>query len=89
MLVFFNASRIIRKRTDTDVAFTQEYSKVSISTGNAKCTNQGSRSFEDKDRKMFLWVERNFLRFPGQSKESRIELFQGYSLWDIRTLAMD
>jgi hypothetical protein len=25
---------------DTDVAFTQEYSRVSISTGNVKCTRR-------------------------------------------------
>ena len=30
-------NRIICKRTDTDVAFTREYSRVSISTGNEKC----------------------------------------------------
>jgi hypothetical protein len=30
----------IRKRTDTDVAFTQEYSRVSISMGNVKCTRR-------------------------------------------------
>ena len=36
LLVFVNANRKIRKRTDTAVAFTREYSKVSISTGNVK-----------------------------------------------------
>jgi hypothetical protein len=30
----------IHKRTDTDVAFTREYSKVSIFTGNMKCTRR-------------------------------------------------
>jgi hypothetical protein len=30
----------IHKRTDTDVAFTQEYFKVSISMGNMKCTKR-------------------------------------------------
>jgi hypothetical protein len=30
----------IRKRTDTDVAFTREYSRVSISTGNVKRTRR-------------------------------------------------
>jgi hypothetical protein len=34
---------------DTDIAFTREYSKVSISIGNVKCTNQGSRLSKDKD----------------------------------------
>ena len=44
LLVFVNAHRKIRKRMDTDVAFTQEYSRVSyLSTGNVKCSskNQG------------------------------------------------
>ena len=50
LLVFGNANRKIRKHMDTAVAFTQEYSKVSISMGNAKCTNQGSRSSKDKER---------------------------------------
>jgi hypothetical protein len=36
MLVFINAHREIRKRTDNDVTFNKEYSKVSIFTGNAK-----------------------------------------------------
>jgi len=35
---------------DTDVAFTQEYSRVSISTGNVKCTRE-SRPSKDKDRR--------------------------------------
>jgi hypothetical protein len=30
----------IRKCTVTDVAFTREYSRVSISTGNVKCTRR-------------------------------------------------
>jgi len=30
MLVFLNANKEIRRRTDTDVAFTQKYSRVSI-----------------------------------------------------------
>jgi hypothetical protein len=35
---FKREQKKICKRTDTDVAFTQEYSRVSISTGNTKCT---------------------------------------------------
>jgi hypothetical protein len=55
MLVFVNANREIHKRTDTAVAFTLEYSKVSISMGNAKWTNQGASSSKDKKiRKMFF-----------------------------------
>jgi hypothetical protein len=30
----------IHKRTDTDVAFTREYCRVSISTGNVMCTRR-------------------------------------------------
>jgi hypothetical protein len=30
----------IRKHTNTDVAFTWEYSRVSISTGNVKCSRR-------------------------------------------------
>jgi hypothetical protein len=44
---------------DTVVAFTREYSKVSISTGNAKYTSQGSRSSKNKD---MCFVERE--KFP-------------------------
>jgi hypothetical protein len=36
LLVFINAHREIRKRMDIDVAFTREYSKVSISTWNVR-----------------------------------------------------
>ena len=50
MLVCVNANRKIRKCTDTAVVFTREYSKVSISTGNVKCTNQVSKSSKDKGR---------------------------------------
>jgi hypothetical protein len=39
LLVFVNANRKIHKRMDSAVAFIREYSKVSISTGNANCTN--------------------------------------------------
>jgi hypothetical protein len=53
---------------DTDVAFTDEYSKVSISTGNMKCTNQRSRSSKDKDI-IYVYVGRE--EFP---KVSLIDL---------------
>ena len=44
LLVFVNAHRKIRKRMDTNVAFTRKDSRVSyLSTGNVKCSskNQG------------------------------------------------
>jgi hypothetical protein len=39
LLALLKPNRLICKRTNTDVAFTREYSRVSISTWNAKCTN--------------------------------------------------
>jgi len=39
MLGILNAKRKIRKRTDTDVAFTREYSRVSIFHRKRECTN--------------------------------------------------
>ena len=39
LLGILNANRKIRKRKDTDVAFTQEYSKVSIFHRERECTN--------------------------------------------------
>jgi len=39
MLGILNANRKIRKRTDTDVAFTREYSRVSIFHRERECTN--------------------------------------------------
>jgi len=39
LLGILNANRKIRKRTDTDVAFTREYSRVSIFHRERKCTN--------------------------------------------------
>jgi hypothetical protein len=53
MLVFINAHREIRKRMDTNVAFTKEYSKVSISTGNAKWTSNESRTSKERLNEMF------------------------------------
>jgi hypothetical protein len=49
----------IRKRMDTDVAFTQEYSRVSISTGNVKCTRR-IRNIQGKGN---YRVERGFRVF--------------------------
>jgi len=39
LLGILNTNRKIRKRTDTDVAFTQEYSRVSIFHRERECTN--------------------------------------------------
>ena len=39
LLGILNANRKIRKRTDTDVAFTWEYSRVSIFHRERECTN--------------------------------------------------
>jgi len=39
LLGILNANRKIRKRTDTDVAFTLEYSRVSIFHRERECTN--------------------------------------------------
>jgi hypothetical protein len=55
LLDIFNAHREIRKRTDTDVAFTREYSRVSISTGNVKCTRE-SRPSKDKDKRRKIYI---------------------------------
>jgi hypothetical protein len=55
MLGIFNAHREIRKRTDTDVAFIQKYSRVSISTGNMKCTRE-SRPSKDKDKRRKIYI---------------------------------
>jgi len=39
VLGILNANRKIRKRTDTDVAFTRKYSRVSIFHRERECTN--------------------------------------------------
>jgi hypothetical protein len=53
LLVFVNAHSKIRKRMDTDVAFTQEYSKVSISTRNVKCSSMNQGRLRVKIEKCF------------------------------------
>jgi hypothetical protein len=55
LLGIFNAHREIRKRMDTDVAFTWEYSRVSISMGNVKCTRE-SRPSKDKDKRRKIYI---------------------------------
>jgi hypothetical protein len=49
----------IHKHTNTNVAFTQEYSKVSISMGNVKCT----RRIRNVQGKGNYRVERDFRVF--------------------------
>ena len=44
LLVFCNVTNKIRKRTDTAVAFTQEYSRVSYPLGNVSTLSMGSDS---------------------------------------------
>jgi hypothetical protein len=55
LLGILNAHRIIRKCTDTNVAFTREYSRVSISTGNMKCTRE-SRPSKDKGKRRKIYI---------------------------------
>ena len=50
LLGILKVHRKIRKHTDTNAAFTQEYSRVSISTRNMKCTRE-SRPSKDKDKR--------------------------------------
>ena len=47
MLVFCNVTNEIRKRTDTAVAFTQEYSRVSYKLRNVSTLSMGSGSSKD------------------------------------------
>ena len=47
VLVFCNVTNKIRKRTDTTVAFTQEYSRVSYSLRNVSTLSTGSGSSKD------------------------------------------
>jgi hypothetical protein len=51
---------------DTDVAFIREYSRVSISTGNVKCTRE-SRPSKDKGKRRKIYI---FL--VGREKLSRV-----------------
>src|SRR6185436_3857218 len=47
LLVFCNVTNKIRKRTDTAIAFTQEYSRVSYPLGNMSTLSTGSASSKD------------------------------------------
>jgi len=55
LLGILNTNRKIRKHIDTDVAFTREYSRVSISTENLKCTRE-SRPSKDKDKRRKIYI---------------------------------
>ena len=50
MLVLCNITNKIRKCTDTDVTFTQEYSRVSYPLGNVSALSMGSGSSKDTRR---------------------------------------
>jgi hypothetical protein len=57
VLGILNTHRKICKCMDTDVAFIREYSRVSISTGNVKCTRESKPSKdEDKRRKIYIYI---------------------------------
>jgi len=47
LLVLCNVTNKIRKRTDTAIAFTQEYSKVSYPLKNVSTLSTGSGSSKD------------------------------------------
>jgi hypothetical protein len=62
---------------NTDVAFTQEYSRVSISMGNMKCTRE-SRPSKDKGKRRKIYI---FL--VGREKLSRVSKLNGRSRSDL------
>ena len=60
VLVFCNVTNKIRKRTDTTVAFTQEYSRVAYSLGNMSTLSIGSGSSKDTRAGVEKTEERTF-----------------------------
>ena len=60
MLVFCNVTNKIRKRTDTVVAFTQEYSRISYPLRNMSTLSTGSGSSKDTRAGVEKIEERNF-----------------------------
>ena len=60
MLVFYNVTNKIRKRTDTAVAFIQEYSKVSYPLRNMSTLSTGSGSSNDTRASVEKIEERTF-----------------------------
>ena len=62
VLVFCNVTNKIRKRTDTTVAFTQEYSRVSYPLGNVSTLSTGSGSSKDTHARCGEDRREDFLR---------------------------
>ena len=60
LLVFCNVTNKIRKRTDTAVAFTQEYSRVSYLLRNVSTLSMGSGSSKDTHTSVGKTEERTF-----------------------------
>ena len=60
MLVFCNVTNKIRKRTDTAIAFTQEYSRVSYPLRNVSMLSTGSGSSKDTRAGVEKIEERTF-----------------------------
>ena len=60
VLVFCNVANKIRKRTDTAVAFTQEYSRVSYPLRNVSTLSTGSGSSKDTHAGVEKIEERTF-----------------------------
>ena len=60
LLVFCNVMNKIRKRTDTAVAFTQEYSRVSYPLRNVSTLSTGSGSSKDTHTGVEKTEERTF-----------------------------
>ena len=60
MLVFCNVTNKIRKRTDTVVAFTPEYSRVSYPLGNVSTLSTGSGKSKDTHAGVGKIEERTF-----------------------------
>ena len=60
LLVFCNVTNKIRKRTDTTVAFTQEYFRVSYPLRNRSTLSTGSGSSKDTHAGVEKTEERTF-----------------------------
>ena len=59
-LVFCNVTNKIRKRTDTALAFTEEYSRVSYPLGNVSTLSTGSGSSKNTRARVEKIEERTF-----------------------------
>ena len=60
LLVFCNVTNKIRKRTDTAVTFTQEYSRISYPLRNVSTLSTGSGSSKDRHAGVEKTEERTF-----------------------------